>query len=276
MSGISDRLEEQKNQALNEQQIAEWVGELESIKNELENPELDNLSKVNEKKKLEKRIKQLQKHLEDADVSEERYIETIQKLKRQINEFDRETELLRTQIRESKVVERYLEEQEKVLKKKIAKLEEDNKSLQEELNISRDALREEKSKSTEDSTPKDMISRKNDLANTIRESIRESKEKNEKALIRLKRDMKRKKKEKEKLEKRIAKLQQESRDREMEIERQHIKDANREAGKKAEPHTYESVTGKPDYLEKIKEIELSIKSVRSLADELLRDELYYN
>ena len=213
MSGISDRLEEQKNQALNEQQIAEWVGELESIKNELEKPELDNLSKVNEKKKLEKRIKQLQNHLEDADVSEERYIETIQNLKRQINEFDIETELLRTQIRESKVAERYLEEQEKVLKKKIAKLEEDNKSLQEELNISRDELREEKSKSTEDSTPKDMISRKNDLANTIRESIRESKEKNEKALIRLKRNMKIKKKEKEKLEKRIAKLQQESRER---------------------------------------------------------------
>lgn len=271
MSGISDRLEEQKNQALTEQQITEWVGELESIKNELENPKLDNLSKVNEKKKLEKRIKQLQKHLEDADVSEEQYIETIQNLKRQINEFDIETELLRTQIRESKVAERYLEEQEKVLKKQIAKLEEDNKSLQQQLNISRDALREEKSKSTEDSTPKDMISRENDLANTIRKRIKENKERKK----RLERDRKRKEKQMEIQQERIAKLQQESREREIERERQQIKDAKREAGEKAEPHTYESITGKSDYLEKIKEIELSIKS-KSLAEELLRDELYYN
>ena len=226
---------------------------------------------MNKKNILEKRIKRLQEHLEDADVTQERYVGTIQNLKRQINEFDIETELLRTQIRESKVVERYLEEQEKVLKKKIAELEEENKSLQEELNISRDALREEESASTGDSTPKEMISRKNDLANTIRER----KEKNEKALIRLKRDMKRKKKAVEKAKEEIAKLQQESREREIERERQQIKDANREAGKKAEPHTYESLTGKPDYLEKIKEIELSIKS-KSLAEEFLRDELYYN
>ena len=76
---------------------------------------------------------------------------------------------------------------------------------------------------------------------------------------------------------RIAKLQQERDRRKRERERQQIKDADREAVKKAEQHTYENITGKPDYLERIKEIELSINSqsvednYRSLADEL--DEL---
>lgn len=267
MGDISDRLEEQENQALNEQQIAEWVSELESIKNELENPDLVNLGEVNEMNILKKRIKRLQEHLEDADVTAEHHIETIQNLKRQINEFDIETELLRTQIRESKVVMRYLEEQEKVLKEQIAKLEEDNKSLQEQLNISRVARPEEETESTGDSTPKDMISRKNDLANTIRERINE----NKKIKQRLERDRKRKEKQMEIQQERIAKLQQESREREIERERQEIEDAKREAGKKTEPHTYESLTENP-YLERIKEIELNIKSQlvedRSLADEL--------
>lgn len=279
MGDISERLEEQEKQALNEQQISEWVDKLESIKNELENPDLVNLGEVNEKKKLKKRIERLQEHLENADVMEEHHIETIQKLKRQIKEFGNETYLLRRAKINSEMVTRHLEEQEKKLKEQIAELEEDNKSLQQQLNISRDALRQEKSKSTGDSTattgdstPKDMIPSENDLANIIRKR----KEEREEAQKRLEGNIKRQKKEKEILEERIAKLQQERQTQTDRRERQEIEDAKREAGKKEEPHTYENITGKPDYLEKIKEIELSIKSVRSLADEFLRDELYYN
>ena len=106
-----------------------------------------------------------------------------------------------------------------------------------------------------------MISRENDLANTIRKRIKENKERKK----RLERDRKRKEKQMEIQQERIAKLQQESREREIERERQQIKDANREAGKKAEPHTY-NITGKPDYL-KEKKIELSINS-KSLAEKV--------
>ena len=270
MSGISDRLDEQKNQALNEQQIAEWVGELESIKNELEKPELDNLSKVNEKKKLEKRIKQLQKHLEDADVSEERYIETIQNLNTKIKEIGNETYLLRLQINESKIAMRDLENTKTSLQKQIAELKEKNESLKKQLNESRPV---ESTATTGDSTTVESISRKNRIANTIRKR----KEENKQALIRIQRIMRETEEEIKIEQERIAKLQQERDRRKIERERQQIKDEDREAGKKAEQHTYENITGKPDYLERIKEIELSINSqsvednYRSLADEL--DEL---
>ena len=279
MSGISERLGEQKDQALNEQQIDEWIDQLESIKHELEEPELDNLSKVNEKKQLKKRIERLQKHLENADVMEEQHIETIQKLKRQIKEFGNETYLLRRAKINSEMVTRHLEEEEKKLKEQIAELEKKNKSLQKK-------LRQEKSKSTGDSTattgdstattwdstPKDMILSENDLTNIIRKR----KEEREEAQKRLEGNIKRQKKEKEKLEKRIAKLQQESRDRFKLEEERRIAEENKRFKNthRDQEHTFENITGKPDYLERIKEIELSINSqsvednYRSLADEI--------
>lgn len=267
--GIKERLEEQEKQALNEQQIDEWIDQLKSIKNELENPVV-NLSKVNEKKKLEKRIKQLQKHLEDADVSAERYIETIQNLNTKIKEIGNETDILRTQIRESKIAMRDLENTKTSLQKQIAELKEKNESLKKQLNKSRPV---ESTATTGDSTIVESISRKNRIANTIRKR----KEENKQALIRIQRIMRETEEEIKIEQERIAKLQQERDRRKIERERQQIKDADREAVKKAEQHTYENITGKPDYLERIKEIELSINSqsvednYRSLADEL--DEL---
>ena len=154
--GIKERLEEQEKQALNEQQIDEWIDQLKSIKNELENPVV-NLSKVNEKKKLEKRIKQLQKHLEDADVSAERYIETIQNLNTKIKEIGNETDILRTQIRESKIAMRDLENTKTSLQKQIAELKEKNESLKKQLNKSRPV---ESTATTGDSTIVESISRK--------------------------------------------------------------------------------------------------------------------
>ena len=64
--------------------------------------------------------------------------------------------------------------------------------MQEELNISRDALRKEESESTGDSTTDESISRENDLANTIRKRIKRIRKEKQT----LERDMERKKREK--------------------------------------------------------------------------------
>ena len=273
---VDERLNTLSEEAIEAQRYDDMISELGDISEELKKTESENPTTEKEKRKqankinnLEKRIKLLQTFLQEADETEERNIERIQNLNTKIKEIGNETYLLRTQIRESKAVERDLENTKTSLQKQIAELEEKNKLLQEELNISRDALRKEESESTGDSTTDESISRENDLANTIRKRIKENKERKQT----LERDMERKKEEKEILEERIAKLEEESRDRFRLEERRRIAEENIRVKNipRVQQHTYESLTENPvqiNLLEEIKKIELNIKLQQSLADEL--------